>query len=1067
MKALPLPLRLARCCAAVLLSAAATHLFAVDRPDWENEAVFGINKLPARATSYSYASEADALAYDRTAARLVSLDGDWRFQFTPDSADRPTDFFATDYDASHWDTIDVPSCWERRGYGTPIYTNITYPFTPNPPLIDRANPVGSYVREFELPTDWRDHRIILHFGGVSSAFYVWVNGERVGYSQDARLPAEFDISEAVQPGTNRLAVQVFRWSDGSYLEDQDHWRMSGIHREVLLLAEPTVALRNFRVRTVLDANYQDAKLQIRPEIELPFGHDVEDWTVTARLYDAEGQSVLAEPLSIAAHAIVNEGWPQRDNVMFALLEADVARPLLWSAEAPNLYTLTLALTDARGREIDVRSTLVGFRDVRFGANAELLINGRETLLIGVNRHDHDDINGKTVTREEMRRDVELMKLYNFNSVRTSHYPNDPYFYELCDRYGIYVMDEANIETHGLRGKISNIPSWTAAMVDRVARMVIRDQNHPSIISWSLGNESGTGPAHAAAALWTKDYDPTRFMHYEGAQGDPTHAAYLPHNDRRTPRVARMGNPDDPAYVDVISRMYPAPKDLLELAQSPYIDRPILMCEYAHAMGNSLGNLSDYWDLVTAHPNLIGGYIWDWVDQGLAETAPDGSTFFQYGGDYGDTPNDSNFCLNGIIASDQRPKPAIEESKYIFQPIGFEAADLATGQVRVLNRHALTNLDTFELRWTVSADGDEVQSGILPAHSVVPGDHDTLSVPFAPIDPVPGKEYWLRLSAHLTNDTLWAHAGHEVAKEQFALPFFVPEGVQAPHGDAPTIEEKDGIITLSASRAQLKLNSATGLVTSYQMNGEELLVSPITPNFWRVPTDNDTRGWRTPQNRQLWRDLPGLLQIESVSPAAKNGLSVIDVVARHQDLVTVTTRYELAATGELAVSLKIEADAELPSLLRVGMTFGVSPSFDQATYYGRGPMENYIDRRHAAEVDVYELAVTEFGEPYVRPQEHGNRTDVRWLSLHEDNGRTLTINGAQLLSMSVWPYSAETLANATHTPDLTTGEVTTVNADLVQTGLGGNDSWSQNAAPLPHYQIPAGTYEYSFTLEVTN
>lgn len=1050
--------------AASLLLCSAQSAFS-DQPDWEDEAVFGVNKLPARATSYSYTSESDALAYDRAAARFRSLDGDWQFQFTPDSANRPADFHAADFDATNWDTIDVPSCWERRGYGTPIYTNITYPFTPNPPFIDRTNPVGSYVRDFEVPADWSGDRIILHFGGVSSAFYVWVNGEAVGYSQDSRLPAEFDVTDHVQPGTNRLAVQVFRWSDGSYLEDQDHWRMSGLHREVLLLAEPEVALRSFRVRTVLDANYQDAKLQIRPEIVLPFGHEVKDWTVTARLYDAEGKSVLPDGLSIPAAAVVNEGWPQRDNVMFALMEADVARPLLWSAEAPNLYTLTLTLTDARGREVDARSTLVGFRDVRFGANAELLINGRETLIIGVNRHDHDDINGKTVTREEMRRDVELMKLYNFNSVRTSHYPNDPYFYELCDRYGLYVMDEANVETHGLRGKISNIPSWTASIVDRVARMVIRDQNHPSIISWSLGNESGTGPAHAAAALWTLDYDPTRFMHYEGAQGQPTHPDYLPHNDRTTPRVARMANPDDPEWVDVISRMYPSPDELQELAESPYIDRPIVMCEYAHAMGNSLGNLGEYWDLVVDYPNIIGGYIWDWVDQGLAETAPDGSIFFQYGGDYGDTPNDANFCLNGIIASDQRPKPAIEESKYIFQPIGFEAVDLEAGVVRALNRHSLTDLNAYELRWSVSEDGEVVQSGVLPPQSLVPGDHRNIAIPFSAPTPKPGAEYWLRVSAHLPSATMWAEAGHEVAKQQFALPFSAPAEPMIVQGDAPTINKSRGMITLQADSTSVELDTSTGLVTSYQVDGRELLVSPLMPNFWRVPTDNDQRGWRTPQNRQLWRDLPGLLKISSVTTASEGAVSRIQVVATHEDKVEVTTTYQLDANGTFGASLKIDADPSLPSLLRVGMTVGLIPALDQATYYGRGPFDNYIDRYKAAEIDVYSAAIADLAEPYARPQDHGNRTDVRWMKLTETGGSTLKVGGDQPLSISVWPYSAETLANATHVPDLTTGEVTTLNVDLIQAGVGGNDTWSPKSAPLPAYQIPAGTYEYSFTLSL--
>ena len=515
--------------------------------DWENELMFEENKLSARVPTYSYSSTELALEDDRNKSRVLFLNGQWKFNFVEKEEDRPLDFYQTNFKAKDWAEIPVPSNWELQGYGQPIYTNIVYPFTPNivelakksikqstylgpqppkPPYIYRDNPVGSYLKEFEVPEAWGDQSVILHFGGVSSAFYVWVNGQKVGYSQGSRLAAEFDITPYVKEGKNQLAVQVFRWSDGSYLEDQDMWRLSGIHREVMLLAQPKIALNDFFVKTKFDAQMQDATLSIRPRVWVKSNtEELKKWTVKAQLYDADQQPVLAEKLQISVDEIYNERWPQRDVNKFGMLEANVHLPHKWSAETPYLYQLVFEMTNPEGEIVEARTQKIGFRKVEFGKDNELLINGEEVKIMGVNRHDHHPVRGKALTREDIKKDVELVKQFNFNAVRTSHYPNDPYFYQLCNEYGIYVMDEANVEAHALGSYIPQNPRWPAAILNRVIRMVERDKNHPCVISWSLGNEAGTGPAFAAAAAWVKDYDPSRFIHYEGAQGDPTHPNY--------------------------------------------------------------------------------------------------------------------------------------------------------------------------------------------------------------------------------------------------------------------------------------------------------------------------------------------------------------------------------------------------------------------------------------------------------------------------------------------------------------------------------------------------------------
>lgn len=1019
--------------------------------DWENPTVIAKNKLPGRATSYSYKTMDDAFAGNREDSRMISLDGTWKFNFVPKSEDRPLDFYKKD--VSGWDNIEVPSCWEMKGYGTPIYTNVTYPFKPNPPFIERENPVGSYVKTFEVPEDWNNQQIILHFAGVSSAMYVWVNGKEVGYSQDSRLPAEFDITNFVKSGKNELAVQVFRWSDGSYMEDQDHWRMSGIHREVMLLANPKVSLHDVFVRTRLDLTYTDAKLQIRPTITNTENTDLTDWTVEAMLYTPCGKDAIDAPIIKEAKRIYNEGYPQRDNVYFGLMETEVKNPAKWSAEKPALYTLVLTLKDAKGKTVEARSTKVGFREIEI-KEGQLLINGKSTKLYGVNRHDHDYLKGKTVSHADMEKDVQLMKQFNFNAVRTSHYPNDPYFYDLCDQYGIYVMDEANIETHGQGGYLSNQSEWHMAFIDRVVRMVERDKNHPSIISWSLGNESGCGPNHAGAAGWAKDFDPTRFIHYEGAQGQPEHPMYRK-------KTGFQANPTDAVYVDVLSRMYSNLSQLEGLANSPYVHRPIMLCEYAHAMGNSLGNYQEYWDVMHRYPNLIGGFIWDWIDQGILTKDENGKEYYAYGGDFGDKPNSNNFCMNGVIASDRTPKPQTYEAKYVMQQIYFDEYNLKNAKVRVSNRFNVTNLNEFKVSWTLSEDGTEIQTGILTDLSLNPGATEVITIPYKAFTPKVNAEYWLRMSVQLKDETVWAKAGFEIAKAQFKLPVENPaKGPKKGNGTAPQIKTENNKVVVSGKGFEAVVDKASGLLSAYKANGTDILTSALKPNFWRPLTDNDERGWRAQNNLKEWKDLADNMKVESLtvdeSAATVNAtLSANNVILKLQ--------YKFNSAGEVDVNFDMEIPEEMPEAIRIGMAMGVSNSLQNMAFYGKGPFENYYDRQRAAEVDVFSGKVEDFYYNYTKPQESSNHTNVRWLALSNAANNGLMVVGNQPIQTSVWPYAAENIREAQHPTELTKADELTVNISHKMAGVGGNDSWSMNARPIDKYRLLDKSYQFSFKL----
>ncbi len=1033
-------------------------------PAIENPRIISQNKMEPHSTFYPYSTVQEALQGNREQSQWFrSLNGEWKFSFSKNDQQVPEGFQRDGYDASAWDNIDVPSCWEMRGYGTPIYTNVVYPFPVDPPWIKRENPVGVYIKEFQVPENWSNHKVILHFGGVSSAFYLWVNGQEAGFSEGSRLPAEFDITAYLKDGSNRVAVKVYRWSDGSYLEDQDHWRMSGLHREVYLMARPMVHFSDFAVRTRFDRSYRNAFLQIAPDLKNEDNQNLEGWQLKARLFDADNREVLSQPMEARAQEAVQRWYPQRDKPYFALMEQLISAPNHWTSETPYLYTLVLSLVNNQGETVETTSTKVGFREVEI-KNGVLLINGQPVKMKGVNRHDHSQINGKTVSRDEMLRDVLLMKQFNVNAVRTSHYPNDPYFYELCDKYGIYVMDEANIESHGVGGLLSNRTAWSYAFIDRVIRMVERDKNHPSIISWSLGNESGSGPNHAAAAGWVKEFDPTRFVHYEGAQSDHENPAYIKPGSGKSP--AYMANPTDPAWVDVISRMYPTPDQLEKLANSPYIHRPIMPCEYAHAMGNSLGNFQEFWDVIRAYPNLMGAYIWDWTDQGILRTDDKGRQYWAYGGDFGDTPNDGNFCINGVVAPDQTPHPSLWEAKKVFQDISTSASDMERYQLNVLNRQSHSDLSKYEMQWKLMADGQGIQNGTLVLPVILPGQSERVTVPVKSFKQEAGKEYVLEVNYVLKQDALYAQKGFEAAWDQFVLAPKTLEVKLTGKGKLNYTQNQDHL-TITGNSFEIKFDKASGQLSEYLLKGENVLKRPLKPNFWRVSTDNDRAGGNmVAKEMKVWKHGADDMELIDWSiEEAENNIKFSSEYRLSVDQSRLRLTYTLSPAGELLVEMHIAKGVNAPVLPRFGMQCGISEEFANVQFYGKGPQESYWDRKEGARLGLFSMKSDDVAYNYVYPQENGNRSDVRWLKA-EGSKKSVIVTGHPVFDFSIWPYTMENLEAATHINELEHDGVLTVNIDYRQMGVGGDDSWSAKAAAHPKYRLSDETYDFSFYLDFT-
>ena len=1017
-------------------------------PDLENPAVFERNKEPARATFHPFADRESALTRDPQRSPFVrSLNGSWKFHWVRDPVNRPADFFQPDFDDTAWDEIPVPSNWELLGYGVPIYTNIPYPFPPNPPFVPQDwNPVGSYRRTFEVPAGWAGMQVTLHFGSVKSAMYVWVNGEKVGYSQGSKTPAEFNITHLLVPGRNTLAVEVYRFSDGAYLEGQDYWKISGIERDVFLVAAPGVHVRDVWVRPELDAEYADGLLNIDVELQSVRARSVSAYRLTAELLDPDGVPAFDVPLTTTFGL-------EAAGTDFVSLQGAVTAPRKWTAETPDLYTVLLTLADDGGRVLQVIPVRVGFRTVEI-REGQLKVNGVAITLRGVDRHEHDPHTGRVMSDELMRRDIELMKRYNVNGVRTSHYPDDPRWYDLADEYGLYLVDEANIESHGMGYDpdvtLGNDPAWKPAHLDRTIRMVKRDRNHPSVIIWSLGNEAGDGVNFEATSAWVHQADPSRPVQYERA--------------------------GQRAHVDIYAPMYARIPHLLDYVSEPR-DRPLIMCEYAHAMGNSVGNLQDYWDVIEAHDQLQGGFIWDWVDQGLYAETWQGEPYWAYGGDYGPpgVPSDGNFLINGLVQPDRRPNPHFEEVRKVYQNIRIRSVNLGSGRIRIVNRHDFTDLGAFAGSWELSADTKGVLArGDLGSLKLAPHDSVELTLPLPPIDAAPGVEYYLRVEFRTRKEKPFLPAGWLAAWEQFRMPAYLQPPVVDPSlGSTLLVNETGDEIRLAGEQFSIVLDRSTGMINSYRLRGAELITAGPAPNYWRAPTDNDY-GNGMPVRQAMWREASRFrilekLDVQRESPSQAR----IEATFRVPEAqATHILSYLVYGTGDVRVTSRFVPDPEavarmnLPDLPRFGLRMRLGRDFDRVTWYGRGPHENYQDRRTSAAVGVYEATALELYHPYVRPQENGNRTEARWVALRDDGGLGLLIQGDPRFDWSALPFTQEDLdegprKTGRHTFDLVVRDFVSLNVDLAQMGVGGDNSWG--AQPLERYQLPYGEYEYSFLL----
>jgi len=1237
--------------AVVALSALASHVQVhAQSPDWENPGVIGRNKAPARSTSLPYPSAASALKATCDASPFhLSLNGKWRFNWSPKPSKRPVGFHKPSFDVSSWKEIAVPSNWQMQGYGVPIYCNQPYSFKKDPPRVtgtppadwpayNHRNPVGSYRREFTVPRNWKGRQVFIHFDGVSSAFYLWVNGKKVGYSQGSRTPAEFDITKHLKDGKNVLAAEVYRYSDGTYLECQDFWRLSGIFRDVYLWSAGKLHVRDFHVDASLDGKYRNGVLSLKMDVR-NFGGQPSKCSIAVDLLDGKGEQVASMkvgPVDLKPGA----------NSKLISPKLTISEPAQWSAEQPNLYRVLITLTDGAGEVIEVVGCRVGFRKVEI-RDGQLLVNGKAIYCKGVNRHEHDPVTGHYITRESMIRDIKLMKQNNINAVRTCHYPDDPQWYDLCDQFGIYLIDEANIESHGMGygpASLAKKPKWGKAHLDRVVRMVERDKNHPSVIIWSMGNEAGDGVNFEKASAWIHKRDPSRPVHYE-------RAGHRPHTD-------------------IVCPMYASIKSIETYASKPQT-RPLILCEYAHAMGNSVGNLQEYWTVIEKYKHLQGGFIWDWVDQGLlkksspslsvADAARSGRTvkifgklesfggarglrgyapvpddeslditgkaltleawvkpeaasthspivgkgdtqfglkidvsggklefnifskaakwitlntplpddwlgkwrqvagvydgkalklyidgklaatrksnatiascgypvcigrnaqypdrnfrglirrvrihnkalsvdelnkpdakppasavlwldfdkarksadppkeFWAYGGDYGDKPNDGNFCCNGLVQPDRRPNPSLMEVRKVYQNIKVIPVDLPAGRVKVRNKYIFRDLDFVSASWEVTCDGKIVDSGALGKLKVPAGKTVDVAIPIKKLQLIAGAEYHLKVAFALNADTLWADKGHVVAWDQFKIPWKTPPAPEPDPAAMPHVKliESTDAFAVKGKGFSVTVSRKSGAVTSFKTGDVELISAPLEPNFWRAPIDND-RGNRMPNRLGIWKNAGPTRKTTSVT-AERRGPQVVRITAEAAVVAGASTWrgvYTISGDGTVKVDCSIKPSAKAPNIPRIGMRMAIPAAFDKMAWFGRGPHETYMDRKTGAAVGLYRGKVADLVHPYVRPQENANRTDVRWVTLTDSQGAGLRAVGVGgVLSVSAWPYTPADLESARHTHELPVRDTITVNIDHKQMGVGGDNSWG--ARPHPEYLLPAGDYAYSFKLQ---
>jgi len=999
--------------------------------DWENERIFAVNKEEGRSTFVPFADTEEMKSdpsYTRPwirnqSSRYLLLNGDWKFHWVKQPSERPVDFYKPGYDVSAWKEIPVPSNWEMLGYGTPIYTNITYPIRNNPPFIQgqrgytvekEPNAVGSYRREFSLPADWKNKEVFIHFDGVYSAMYLWINGKKVGYSQGANNDAEFNITQYVKPGKNILAVEVYRWSDGSYLEDQDMFRLSGIHRDVYLVATPKLRLRDVHLTSVISDRFDKADLCVKADVK-NYGKSAVNASVRIALLDAGGKTLRTFTTAVGNLAAGKE--------ICLPAKASIRDPQLWSAETPYLYTVNLELLDASGKVLEATTQQYGFRKIEIRDN-KVYINDALVLFKGANRHDIHPRFGKAVPVESMIEDILLFKRFNLNTIRTSHYPNDPKMYALFDYYGLYVMDEADLECHG-NMMLTKRESWKAAFVDRVVRMVERDKNHPSVIFWSMGNESGGGPNFEAAYQAAREID-ARFIHYEGM------------ND----------------VADMDSRMYPSIESMIAQDNEPR-NKPFFLCEYAHAMGNAVGNLEEYWDyIVNQSKRMIGGCIWDWVDQGINKPgeAPDR---YYFGGSFGDRPNDNDFCCNGLVTPDRRVTPKLWEVKKVYQYMTFE--EVGENNVGLRNHYSFLNMRHFNLRYVILKDGVPVAEEEFGLPDGKPGEHRTIHIPYLR-HLTEDADYHINLEVKLKHDCVWAKAGHVVATEQFLLRER-KQKTEVPELSASlqVVEERQ-YIRFRAPGTEISFDSKTGMMIGLRYDGQNMIHGQQGPALnWYRSISNDPREWIQPV--VALRGFDWKLAEDGKSASVQSQIEV----KVGQVNIPYTVKYRVYSNGrvDVAADFTTESNFDLP---RLGLQMFLNPSLEQVEWYGRGPMENYRDRKNAAYMGRYKTTVTDMAEHYARAQTMGGRTDTHWLALTDGQGKGLRITATDTLDFSAQHYTDKDLWQVKYGHDLSDirrAEVV-LNLDCIQRGLG---NASCGPGPRPHYEIRKDTvYSYSFRME---
>jgi len=1048
----------------VLLLSATLPCFAQTPPEIQDANIIGINKLPPRTAIWPApsAQEAQNTNYEHS-VWVKSLNGKWDFFWSPDPQSRPVNFYKPEFNRNDWKKIEVPSIIERQGYGTPLYVNSTYPFKVNPPFImdepnhkyttfKQRNPVGSFCRTFLLPEEWgNDKEIILHLAGAGPAAFIWINGEKVGYTQDPRLPAEFSINKYLKKkGENLLAIEVYKYCDGSYLEDQDFWRLSGIFRDVFIRAVPKISLWDIYAQPELDLSSHKGKINLHYTPANFTEKRDSDYKINISVFSPLGKKLVNKNFKIKDFA---PGFGKESKL--PAIELDTVQ--LWYDESPIQYKVLVELSK-KGKTIEAYKLPVAFRKIEVDGN-KILLNGKKFKIRGVNRHEFSPDQGWVISKEEMIKDLELMKRGNINFIRNAHYPNDPRWYELCDQYGIMIMDEPNIESHGLSylRKVlpADLPEWSKACIDRMQRMVIRDRQYPCVTMWSLGNEAGYGNAFVEMRKITHRYDPElRLIQYADmnrvadidSQTYPT-ADWL--RQHLKGKAVRKGERGESTSIEQHGK-YPSGK-------------PFLLSEYAHAQGNSLGDLIDYWELIYKHDMLIGGFIWDWVDQALWKDPSNPSAGYLYGGDFGDFPNDKNGCIDGLISADRIPHPHYYEMQKVYQPVAFRLIDNQPLTIDVTNRLLTTDLNKYDFKYQIQENGKITSEGILPEISVSPCSSRKITLP----DHIRydlKKENFLKISMQLREPEIWAKEGFTVAWEQFKLNDIKPSITLAmPKASNPAIlYESDTLYTIKGDFFEVKFNRKNGMLSSYSINNKELIKVPVRFNFRRALTDND-RGWKVGEKMKIWQDagLCYTVQQFQIISSDKDKTVIKGEYTFTDSKATATIEHSIFANGTIKIDYNISIPQDLPNIPRIGLQFEIEKELQNIDWYGRGPHENYIDRESGAAIGIYRTTLNQWTTPYVRPQENSNRGGIRWLRFSQGTHQLQFSAVGEPFCASAWPYTISTLEQTTHDFELKMHNNIIVDIDCNQMGVGGDCSWGLPV--LQKYQIKPGKYQYKFII----